>query len=109
MYGVIFMRRPCLDCQRLTDRTDSRCPDCARAKELRRGRRQQRGLGADYNRARQAALVGATHCATCGRPFTAADPATGGHVVARRHGGSTADGIRPECRACNYGWERTGN
>jgi hypothetical protein len=101
--------RPCLDCQRLTDRSDSRCPACARAKELRRGRRQQRGLGADYVRARDQALAGATHCATCGQPFTDANPATGGHIVARRRGGTTADGIRPECRRCNYGYQKSGN
>jgi hypothetical protein len=101
--------RPCLDCQRLTDRSDSRCPACARAKELRRGRRQQRGLGADYVRARDQALAGATHCATCGQPFTDANPATGGHIVARRRGGTTAGGIRPECRRCNYGYQKSGN
>lgn len=101
--------RPCLDCRRLTDRPGSRCPSCATAKELRRGRRQQRGLGADYDRARETALAGATHCCTCGRPFTTENPATGGHVVARRHGGTAADGIRAECRDCNYGWERTGS
>jgi hypothetical protein len=98
-----------LDCDRLTDRTDSRCSTCAQTRELRRGRRQQRGLDAEYDRERAKALAGATHCVTCGQRFTATNPVTGGHVVARRHGGTTADGIKPECRRCNYGWERTGS
>lgn len=102
-------RRPCLDCSAITGRADSRCDGCARQRELRRGRRQQRGLDAAYDRARTAALASATVCVTCGEPFTAANPATGGHVVARRHGGTTADGIVAECRRCNYGWERTGS
>jgi hypothetical protein len=106
--------RPCLGtpdqtCSRLTDRTDSRCPACAAARERARGTRQQRGLGSDYDRAREQALTGATHCATCGQAFTLDNPATGGHVKARRHGGTTADGIKPECRRCNYGWEKSGS
>jgi hypothetical protein len=101
--------RPCLDCRRLTTRSDSRCPTCASIRNRQRGTRQQRGLGRDYDRARERALTGATHCATCGQPFTPDNPATGGHVKARRHGGTTADGIKPECQRCNYGWEKTGS
>jgi hypothetical protein len=101
--------RPCLDCDRLTDRPDSRCPACATRYELRRGRRQQRGYDTEYEHERARALARATHCHTCGQPFTADNPVTGGHRIARRHGGTTADGIKPECRRCNYGWERSGS
>ncbi len=102
-------RRLCLDCDQITARPDSRCSACARTRELARGRRQARGLGADYDRARDRALSGAVRCGTCGEPFTAENPATGGHAVARRHGGTTADGIFAECRRCNYGWRVTGS
>lgn len=101
--------RPCLDCDRLTGRSDSRCTPCAGARELRRGRRQQRGYDTAYEHERARALASATHCASCGVRFTDRNPATGGHVIARRHGGTTADGIKPECRRCNYGWEASGS
>jgi hypothetical protein len=102
-------RRPCLGCGTLTDRADSRCPGCASARERERGSRHERGYGNDYVKARDRAVTGATHCRTCGNPFAENNPATGGHVVAVRHGGTAADGIEPECRKCNYGWQRTGN
>jgi hypothetical protein len=84
-----------------------RCPRCTRTADIARGSRQQRGYNADYDRARTQALDHATHCETCGEPFTADNPATGGHRLARRHGGTTAHGIGPQCRRCNYGWRRT--
>lgn len=101
--------RPCLDCDQLTSRPDSRCFTCACERELKRGRRQQRGYDTEYDNERARVLARATHCVTCGARFTEDNPATGGHVVARRHGGTTADGIKPECRRCNYGWERSGS
>jgi 5-methylcytosine-specific restriction endonuclease McrA len=100
-------RRPCLQCGTLTPGT--RCPYCTRDRDRARGSRQQRGYDRAYEQARDTAIRGATHCATCGQPFTTDNPATGGHVVARRRGGSTSDGIKPECRRCNYGWSRSGS
>jgi hypothetical protein len=41
--------------------------------------------------------------------FTADNPATGGHVISIRDGGTTADGIKAECARCNYGWQTTGS
>jgi hypothetical protein len=99
--------RPCLDCGALTPTT--RCPTCTGTRDRARGTRQQRGYGREYERERERALIDATHCATCGVLFTLDNPATGGHVVAVRKGGTAADGIKPECRRCNYGWERTGS
>lgn len=86
-----------------------RCKAHAAEVDRERGTRQQRGLGADYKRARTIALANATRCATCQLLFTPDNPATGGHIKARRLGGTTADGIQAECRRCNMGWERTGN
>ena len=85
------------------------CPGCSQAREQQRGSSSQRGYGVDYQRARAKALDGATHCCTCGDPFTVDNPATGGHVVAVREGGTVADGIGAECRRCNFGWRRTGS
>jgi hypothetical protein len=83
------------------------CNTHAHQTDRARGTSTQRGLGADYQRARTAALKNATHCATCQQPFTTDNPATGGHIRPRRHGGTTADGIKAECRRCNYGWRKT--
>lgn len=85
------------------------CPEHTRAADRARGTRQQRGYDRQYEIARNAAVATATHCRTCGERFAADNPATGGHVKARRHGGTTADGIKPECRRCNYGWRKTGS
>jgi hypothetical protein len=83
-----------------------RCPDCRRQADAHRGRRQARGYDADYDRARAKAVAGATHCATCDEPFTEDNPATGGHVVPVREGGTAADGVEAECARCNYGWRK---
>lgn len=93
---------PCLDCGRPGSGT--RCAPCSRG----RGTTTARGYGHDYQVEREAALAGATHCAKCGTEFTPDNPATGGHRVAIRDGGTLADGIAPHCRLCNYGWRRTG-
>lgn len=94
-------------CPVLTD--GGRCQEHTRQADRARGTFRQRGYDAAYDRARRKALAGATHCATCHQPFTPDNPATGGHVKAMRDGGTTADGIKPECRRCNYGWRRTGS
>lgn len=86
----------------------SRCPTHARAYEVARGLPAQRGYGREHRRATARAVRGATHCPKCGSPFTKDNPATGGHVVARRRGGDVAQGIEAQCRRCNYGWRKTG-
>src|SRR5262249_19814032 len=88
----------------------SRCAECRsvvnRERDQRRGSTTERGYGADDQVDRARVLGGATRCRTCGQPFTRDNPATGGHVKARRHGGKTAGNVAPECRRCNYGWNR---
>lgn len=94
------MRRPCLVCGQVSN--GSRCPTHANT--------TARGYGAAFQRAqRDRAHVEATRCATCGKAFTRANPKTAGHRVALRDGGTLADGIKPECRRCNYGWKRSGS
>lgn len=84
------------------------CPTHAREYEARRGTNAQRGYDYAFRKASAEAKAKATHCAECGDQFTASNPATGGHVRAVRHGGSTSDGITAQCRRCNLGWRRTG-
>lgn len=93
----------CVDCRRRPRVSGRRCRPCARAYEQQRGSRQQRGLGAEYERERRAVLAGATHCASCGQPFSATRRPTAGHVVPRVRGGGSQGNLRPECEPCNYG------
>jgi hypothetical protein len=76
--------------------------------EADRGSAAQRGYGYAHRKAAARAKADATHCTQCGTPFTADNPATGGHLKAIRNGGSAGDGIEAQCRRCNYGWRRTG-
>lgn len=98
--------KPCLDCGSPTSGT--RCTEHERARDASRGTASQRGYDAKYEQQKRAPeYVNATHCIECGQPFTADNPKTGGHSVALRHGGKGSE-VVPQCRRCNYGWERTG-
>lgn len=93
---------PCLGCGRPTQRT--RCATCARGRDRARGTPAQRGYGAQYRKARQLVLQGATACYVQGCTET---PTTADHVVPlRQGGGSDATNLRPACRTHNYGWNR---
>ena len=98
-------KKPCLDCGALSSGT--RCPTHtkarARARDRRRGTRQQRGLGAEYDQARAILLANATVCAVCGLPGTPDDPLTAGHIQARQDGGpATLTNLRAEHASYNY-------
>lgn len=94
--------KACVDCGRRSVR--SRCPDCSQRHEANRGTRQQRGLDGEYDRLRPLVLGDATRCAVCGQPFTSDNPATLGHIIPRRRGGTNdRANLRAECRRCNYG------
>lgn len=89
--------KTCTTCGR-TIAGGTRCSRHARPK------RQDRGYDAEYERAlKRPQFLAATHCLTCDEPFTPDNPRTGGHVRALRRGGTTADGIFPQCAHCNYG------
>lgn len=94
---------PCLDCGK--PGSGSRCNACLRA---HRGTTTERGYGHDYQLERAVVLEDATHCSNCGDLFSPENPATGGHVDPLRDGGTLAGGLAPQCRACNYGWRRSG-
>ena len=86
---------------------NTRCPahtaQASRARDQRRGTRQQRGLDAEYDRNRAIIMTTATVCAICGQPGTASDPLTAGHVVGRAQGGTNGlDNLRAEHASFNY-------
>jgi hypothetical protein len=86
-----------------------RCPECRAAHEKQRPSKRERGYDLTYERAaRDPTYRAATHCVTCGQPFTPDNPKTRGHSIAIRDGGEGSP-ILPECRRCNYGWRRTGS
>ena len=109
-------RRPCLGvdgnyCGILVESPKRRCSNCEsarnRARDAIRGNSTQRGLGAGH-RAQVKAMVEAfisenghppTRCGDCGEDFTAENPLSGEHGLARIHGGSTVTKI--VCLRCN--------
>lgn len=91
--------RACVECGTPSDQ--ARCP------AHRRGTTTQRGYGWEHQQRQQdPEYLEATHCTTCGQPFTEDNPKTAGHVVAQRHHGTGH--IEAQCQDCNYGWRRTG-
>lgn len=101
-------QRICIEPGCSTPCSSTRCPTHAREYEAKRGTNKERGYDYRFRKASKQAKANATHCDECGRPFTASNPATGGHRRAVRNGGSTDEGIVAQCRECNYGWRRTG-
>lgn len=87
------MKRPCLDCGRLADRT--RCLECRRRKNRLRGSAPSRGYDREYRRKRAALLEGNPSCHWCGAPATTAD-----HVPPLSEGGNH-DHMVPACHPCN--------
>jgi hypothetical protein len=94
-------RRPCIEahCQRLALPGKARCSshnaERSRARDRRRGTRQQRGYDAAYERARAALLASGPACRWCGAPATTADhypPLATGHW---------SGSYLPACRRCN--------
>jgi hypothetical protein len=71
--------------------TSIRCTACQRKYEAERRSAAQRGYGHAHRKAtaKAKAKANATHCTRCGTPFTPDNPATGGHRVAVRHGGTS--------------------
>lgn len=87
----------------------SRCDDCRRAYERKRGSKAERGYDAEFQREkRKLKATNPTHCEHCGYPFTEQRLMQAGHAVAVRHGGSAEDGLKPHCVPCNAAWRRTG-
>lgn len=99
--------KPCLErnCGRLSPNT--RCPahtaQASRARDQRRGTRQQRGLDAEYDRNRTMLMATVTVCAICGQPGMPGDPLTAGHINRREDGvDNSLDNLRPEHASYNY-------
>lgn len=119
-------KRWCADCKGLYDIDSApglRCPACQAAATARRNARpssSSRGLGWAMTRRKQSSAPDAIayrqatacqcpgqpltrcqlHRGVCGEPFTAANPKTAGHTLARSQGGSQSP-IMAVCRRCN--------
>jgi len=101
--------RPCLDCSRLTARSDSRCPTCAgarhQAKDARRGSRHDRGYDSVHDAIRfalLARLAPGTPCDRCGHAMHADQALDAAHPhdrPLRTHPDSRADHL--EHAHCN--------
>lgn len=108
--------RPCLGtparrCGRLTDRPDSRCPDCAsaigKARDQARGTRHARGYGNAHDTIRAALLAQLQPgqlCDRCGLPMYPSQALDAAHPhdrPLRTHPDSVADHL--EHAPCNRG------
>lgn len=98
-------KRPCLDCGRLT--TGSRCIDCRRAKDRRRGAGRptpsQRGYGSAWRALREQILDrDGRQCTRCGTAGEQGNPLTVDHITAKSHGGSDdPSNLRTLCKRCH--------
>lgn len=89
--------RPCLDCRKLSP--NSRCVDCARAKDRARGTTTQRGLGWQHQQQRRVQLDAVAYCEDCGHTGSEGNPLTGEHGTPRVLGGRQVTATL--CRVCN--------
>lgn len=80
-----------------------RCKTHARAQEVRRGTRQQRGLGRDHEILRAQTLREEKHCWICGEGPRPNDPLEADHVTARANGGTN---VRSNYRAAHASCNR---
>lgn len=79
------------------------CPTKTRARDKRRGTRQQRGLDNHWLRLAAQAIRRQPFCSYCGTTGSRDNPLTGDHRHPRSKGGSarTANDIIVACRSCN--------
>ena len=105
----MHLRRPCLDCQRLTRPGRSRCDDCTRA--IRKGwdrgsvlnrQRRMRGAGGAAQRLRRKVNTqGGSSCMGCGA-WHPAPSIRIDHVVTIGSGGTDQDdNVQPLCLSCH--------
>jgi 5-methylcytosine-specific restriction enzyme A len=89
------LRRPCLDCGRLT-RNATRCTECARNQDRARGTAAQRGYGWRWQRYAHQAIAGfrASHGDICPGWSRRPHPIAPTEWTVDHH-------IGPLCRACN--------
>lgn len=91
--------RICIDCGTLTPVT--RCQQCTRVADRRRGTAEQRGYGTAW-RALRAKLLRGAYCVICGHPGSTNNPLSLDHVVPKARGGSDDPGnLQPLCRQHN--------
>ena len=89
------MRRPCIDCGRLTERT-TRCANCESLRNIQRHRRRTHYQG-DYRKRAAQVRANATHCWICGDGPRADDPWQADHLIP----GAIDSPLLPAHRSCN--------
>jgi 5-methylcytosine-specific restriction protein A len=105
----MHLRRPCLDCNRLTRPGRSRCDLCNRVVRKRWSRqsvlnrqRRMRGAGGGAQRLRRTVNTqGGSSCMGCGSWHQATDIVIDHVVPMSRHGTDLDDNVQPLCIACH--------
>jgi hypothetical protein len=88
------IRRPCIECRRLTTET-TRCPTCQGKREAIRNASRPHYKG-DYPERARLVRETATHCHICGEGPREGDPWTADHVF-----GPDSDVLAAAHRSCN--------
>jgi 5-methylcytosine-specific restriction enzyme A len=96
--------RPCLDCG--TPTRGTRCPPCsavrARARDVIRGNRHQRGYDSTWTRTAARTIASARQCVDCGTAGSRDNPLSADHVIPKAQGGTDdPSNLAVRCRRCN--------
>ena len=105
----MHLRRPCLDCQRLTRPGRSRCDDCTRAirkgwdrgSVLNRQNRMRGGGGGAARLRRQVNTQGGSPCMACGSWHPSSNIVIDHVVPLSRNGTDLDDNVQPLCIGCH--------
>jgi 5-methylcytosine-specific restriction endonuclease McrA len=97
-----LVMKPCSGCSILIPLSVRRCSGCEAQRQVqlaaRRDTTTQRGLGAQYQRARRRILANSNLCWICGKP----EATTADHLTPRSRGGDNSDAnLRPAHARCN--------
>ena len=91
------MLKPCIDCG-VEYVVKSRCDECQRMNDLRRGTTTQRGYGSRWQHMAKSYLRNHRVCVNCG----ATTDLTVDHIVPLARGGlNSTDNMQTLCRSCN--------
>lgn len=90
------IKRPCLDCNQLTEHK-SRCESCEAKRQHHRNRSRANYYDATYAKRAATVRATATNCWICGEPAKPNDPWTADHVIP----GDPGSPLLPAHRSCN--------
>lgn len=91
------LMKPCIECQ-INYSHNTRCDECQRRQDARRGSTASRGYGSAWQRMARAHLKRHRSCLQCG----SVEDLTVDHIVPLSRGGkSTPHNLQTLCRSCN--------